>query len=73
MYASAGIERSQQPKIVASTCLLEEVFLKKAQDSGIDLVMAKPLRLSEFANYLLRLELIEGIPENVRSLPFSDF
>ena len=69
MFNSIGISRSEQPRVVAVTCMIEKEFIAKAYKSGIDQIIPKPLSMQQFANLLLELKLINEIPRYLYDMP----
>ena len=59
-------------RIVAITGHVEEEYVNKARNHGIDEVLSKPVDLMALSRILHSLGLIEMIPNNVRMsvLPF---
>jgi CheY-like chemotaxis protein len=48
LYLSSDIQKPQQPRIVAITGHVENEYVKKAINSGMDKVYPKPLPIKEF-------------------------
>ena len=64
-------ESNEMLKIVAITGHVEEEYVKKARNHGIDEVLAKPVDLMTLSKILHSIGLIDMIPNNVRSvLPY---
>ena len=65
LYAAAGLAREQQPKIVAVTGHVENEYVKKSINSGMDRVYPKPLPIKEFGQLLHQLKFIKQIPSHL--------
>ena len=60
LYAKSNIKRECQPKIVAVTGHVEQEFVQKALNSGMDKVFAKPVSFDAFGKLLKSMGLIES-------------
>ena len=58
MWEKSGIKREYQPQIVAITGHVEEEFILKAMDSGMNSVFSKPFPLKDFGKLIQRLNFI---------------
>lgn len=59
LFKDCKIARECQPKIVAVTGHVEQEFVEKAINSGMDKVFAKPVHFIEFGKLLLSMGLIQ--------------
>ena len=60
------IPRHQQPKIVAITGHVENEYIQRAIQSGMDKVYPKPLPIKEFGQLLLSMKFIDSVPEHLK-------
>lgn len=58
IWSLMGIKREYQPKIVAVTGHVEEEYVMKAINSGMDKVYSKPLSIKEFGKLLMDMKFI---------------
>jgi len=63
LWSNMNIPREDQPRIFAVTGHIEEHYIKKAVDSGMDHVFAKPLQINLLANLLFNMKFITHIKE----------
>ena len=62
LWEGIGVKRENQPRIIAVTGHVEEEYVMKAMDSGMDKVYPKPFPIKEFGKLLKRMKFIEQIP-----------
>ena len=62
IFNRRGLERQEQPKIVAITGHVEEEYITKAMGSGMDKVYQKPFSIKEFGGLLLSMGFIDSVP-----------
>ena len=65
--ASMDIEESRQPFIYGVTGHVEQEYIKRAIDNGMQRVFAKPMKVVEFGKILIEHGYIQEIPKNVRN------
>ncbi len=65
-YLNIDIQRELQPKIIAITGHVEQEYVQKAFNSGMDRVYPKPLPIKEFGHLLINMKLIDSVPEHLR-------
>ena len=58
IYANMDIPRDYQPKIIAITGHVENEYVEKAMQCGMDKVYSKPLPLKDFGQLLLDMSLV---------------
>ena len=58
MFQSMDIKKEKQPKIMAITGHVEDEYVQKAIQSGMDRVFSKPLPVSEFGQLLYDMKYI---------------
>ena len=68
LYEGIGLPKTCWPKLVATTCMTEQIHLNKAYQSGFDEVLTKPLSIHEFGSLCKNLNMIESIPSVVDQL-----
>ena len=62
MYENLRIPRSNQPRIVAVTGHVENEYVKRAINSGMDKVYPKPFPIKQFGKLLFNMQLLETVP-----------
>ena len=67
MFLSMDVPRKQQPKIVAITGHVENEYIQRAINSGMDKVYPKPLPIKEFGQLLMSMKFIDDVPEHLRA------
>ena len=65
LYREIGIERNKQPKIIAVTGHVENEYIAKAIESGMDKVFSKPLNCRDFGLLLLEMGFIDEMPQHL--------
>ena len=68
LYEGIGLPKNCWPKLVATTCLTEPVYQKRAYTCGFETVLTKPLSIHEFGSLCQDLSLIDSIPSVVNNL-----
>jgi len=66
IFTRRGVERANQPKIMAITGHVEEEYISKAIGSGMDKVYQKPFPIKEFGALLLQMGFIDSVPESLQ-------
>ena len=66
LYSQMGISSENQPKIIAITGHVENEYLDRAIDSGMNRVFSKPFSIKEFGKLMIELRYIEKIPEHLQ-------
>ena len=66
LWESKGITRKRQPKIIAVTGHVEEEYVQKAINSGMDKIYPKPLPIKDFGQLLLEMKFIDAVPNHLR-------
>ena len=66
MFLRQNIEREKQPRIIAITGHVENEYVQKAVECGMDKVYQKPLSIKELGFLLMNLGFIDGIPPNCK-------
>ena len=72
IWSLMGIKREFQPKIVAVTGHVEEEYVLKAINSGMDKVYPKPLPIKEFGKLLMDMKFINDVPDHLKVDSISD-
>ena len=65
-YLRINIPRNEQPKIIAVTGHVENEYVQKAIQYGMDKVYPKPLPIKEFGSLLMSMKFIENVPQHLR-------
>ena len=65
LYASMDIEISRQPSIYGVTGHVEKEYVKRATDSGMNRVFAKPVKIIDFGKLLIEHNYLERIPIHI--------
>ena len=73
LLTKQSIRREAQPQIIAVTGHVEEEYVRKAQDSGMNKVFPKPFPIKEFGKLLLDCKLLTSLPKNLRLDADSDW
>ena len=66
LFLSQDIPREKQPRIVAITGHIENEYVQKAINSGMDKVYSKPFPIKEFGMLLMQMKYIQSVPEHLR-------
>ena len=66
------VPREKQPKIVAVTGHVENEYIQRAIQSGMDKVYPKPLPIKEFGQLLISMKFIHNVPEHLRCDDMDD-
>jgi CheY-like chemotaxis protein len=66
LWENLGMGRTQQPKIYAITGHIEQIYLLKAKESGMDQVYSKPLAIKLLGDLLLKMKFIENVAEHLK-------
>ena len=66
LFLTIDIPREQQPKIVAITGHVENEYVKKAINCGMDKVYPKPLPIKEFGQMLMKMNYIDIVPDHLK-------
>ena len=66
IFDDAMVQRDVQPKIIAITGHVENEYIQKAIQSGMDKVYPKPLQIKEFGTLLINLRIIDSVPAHLR-------
>ena len=61
-----SIRRDAQPQIIAVTGHVEEEYVRKAKDSGMNIVFPKPFPIKEFGKLLIDCHMLSTLPKNLR-------
>ena len=62
LFEDKGIAKNYQPKIVAITGHVENEYIAKARQCGMDKVYPKPLPIKEFGQLLMQMKFIDSVP-----------
>ena len=66
LWSKQGIMRDDQPTIIAVTGHVEEEYVRKAKDSGMNKVFPKPFPIKEFGKLLIDCNFLTQVPKNLR-------
>lgn len=66
MWTKQGIIKDNQPTIIAVTGHVEEEYVRKATDSGMNQVFPKPFPIKEFGKLLIDCNYLKEMPRNLR-------
>jgi CheY-like chemotaxis protein len=66
IFTNSEIPKEYQPKIIAVTGHVENEYIQKAIQSGMDKVYPKPLPIKEFGQLLLNMKFIDEVPNHLR-------
>lgn len=66
LWDKLGIDRDHQPLIYAVTGHIEECYIQKAMESGMDHVYSKPLEIKLLANLLLKMKFIDHVADYLK-------
>ena len=60
------ISLENQPKIIAITGHVENEYIDKAIESGMNKVFSKPLNIKEFGQLMVDMRYISSIPDHLK-------
>jgi len=66
LYNNIDVSKEYQPKIIAITGHVENEYVEKAIQCGMDKVYCKPLPIKEFGQLLMDMRFIESVPNHLR-------
>ena len=66
LWSQQNIRRQDQPQVIAVTGHVEEEYVRKAKDSGMNRVFPKPFPIKEFGKLLIEAKFLSKVPENLR-------
>ena len=66
LWLDLGIRREEQPKIYAVTGHIEQRYIQKAMESGMDQVYSKPLAIKLLGDLLFRMGFIEEVADSLK-------
>jgi len=66
LFNQMDISMENQPKIIAITGHVENEYIDKAIESGMNKVLSKPLHIKEFGQLMVDMRYITSIPDHLK-------
>ena len=66
LYNQQKMANENQPKIIAITGHIENEYVDRALQSGMDKIFQKPLHVKEFGQLLMDMKYITTIPDHLK-------
>ena len=66
LFNQMDISMENQPKIIAITGHVENEYIDKAIESGMNKVFSKPLNIKEFGQLMVDMRYITSIPDHLK-------